>query len=110
MAKSSDTWLLKNNLGQSAVEYIMLLAVISSLSYVVLNNKRFKAFVNGKGGMFAMMAQGMSYSYRYGIDLKPGVDPSAKMSFEYATREHDTYFNTETTNSRFFSGKASYPQ
>ena len=109
MAKSSDTRILKNNFGQSAVEYIMLLAVISSLAYVFLNNQRFKAFISGKDGMFAMMAQGMSYTYRYGVDLKPGVDPSSKMSFEYSSREHDTYFNSDSTNSRFFSGVQSYP-
>jgi hypothetical protein len=110
MAKSFSLRLLKNNIGQSAVEYILLLAVISSLSYAFYNNKRFKNFLAGKEGMFAVMKKGISYSYRYGIEYKQDVSFDEKMQFNYADNKHDTYFNSADNNSHFFSGNTVYPK
>ena len=110
MAKSFGLRLLRNNLGQSAVEYILLLAVLSSLGYSFYNNKLFKSFLNGKSGMFAAMKQGMSYSYRYGIEFKNGTDFDTKMNFEYSGRDHDLYYNGAAGTSRFFSGNVVFPK
>lgn len=109
MAKSFSLRLLKNNLGQSAVEYILLLAVISSLGYTFYNNKRFKTFLAGKDGMFASMKKGMSYSYRYGLELKAETPFEERAEFEYGTNKHDTYYNTKVNESRFFTGNVPYP-
>ena len=110
MAKSFSFRLLRNNLGQSAVEYILLLAVLSSLGYTFYNNKKFKDFLKGKDGMFASMKKGMSYSYRYGVDLKPGTPYDEKLDFDYQTRNHDTYFNSDENQSHFFAGFEAYPK
>ena len=110
MAKSFNLRILKNNLGQTAVEYILLLAVISSLSYTFYNNKRFKNFLAGKDGMFASMKKGISYSYRYGLEYTQDVAGvyDEKMGFEYKTNAHDTYF--QEGKSRFFTGADAYPK
>ena len=110
MEKSFNLGILKNNIGQSAVEYILLLAVISSLSYTFYNNKKFKSFLAGKDGMFATMKKGISYSYRYGVEYSQDVAGSydEKMQFEYTTNAHDTYF--KEGNSRFFTGADAYPK
>ncbi|MBC7539583.1 MAG: hypothetical protein H7281_12235 [Bacteriovorax sp.] len=109
MAKSFNLRLLRNNLGQTAVEYILLLAVISSLSYTFYNNKRFKSFLAGKDGMFAVMKRGISYSYRYGLDYKKEVSYEEKMDFDYTNNKHDTYYNAADNSSHFFSGTEAYP-
>ncbi len=109
MAKSFSTQLLTNKRGQTVVEYILLLAVISSLSYAFYNNKRFKNFLAGKDGMFFMMKKGISYSYRYGIEYNPEVPFESKMEYEYGSNGHDTYFNAKDNKSHFFSGADVYP-
>jgi hypothetical protein len=110
MEKLFNFRILKNNIGQSAVEYILLLAVISSLSYTVYNNKKFKSFLAGKDGMFAAMKKGISYSYRYGLEYSQEVAGSydEKMQYEYTTNAHDTYF--KDGSSRFFTGVEAYPK
>lgn len=110
MAKSFNLRLLRNNRGQSIVEYILLLAVISSLGYAFYNNKRFKDFVAGKDGLFAYMRKGMSYSYRYGVEYTKDIDYDEKAQFEYQTNKHDTYYNPQKNISRFFSGTEAYPK
>lgn len=47
MAKLQTSVLLKNKKGQSVVEYILLLAVISSIGYSFYNNRAFKDFIKG---------------------------------------------------------------
>lgn len=110
MAKFFNFRILKNNLGQSAVEYILLLAVISSLSYTFYNNKRFKDLIAGKDGMFATMKKGMSYSYRYGLEYKQDTPFEEKMGFSYNTKAHDTYYNAKDNSSHFFTGSEIYPK
>ncbi|MDO9182972.1 MAG: hypothetical protein Q7U04_11220 [Bacteriovorax sp.] len=110
MAKSFSSRLLKNNLGQSAVEYILLLAVISSLTYTFYNNKKFKDLMAGKDGMFASMKKGMGYSYRYGLEYSSSVPVEIKMQFEYGSNAHDTYFNGSDGHSHFFTGTDAYPK
>ena len=102
MAKSFSTRLLKNKFGQSSVEYILLLAVLTSLGYTFYNNKKFKDFMRGKDGMFATMKKGMSYSYRYGLEYTQEVDAEEKSNFDYRSNKHDTYLNSQTNSSRFF--------
>ena len=109
MAKLFSTSLLRNKLGQGVVEYILLLAVITSLGYTFYNNRRFKEFMRGRDGMFATMKKGMSYSYRYGLEYTQEVDVEEKSSFDYRSNKHDTYFNPQDNKSRFFSGIQPYP-
>ena len=110
MAKSFALRQLRNNLGQSVVEYILLLAVVSSISYAFYNNKRFKDLIKGNDGLFAMMKMGMSYSYRYGAEYKSDMSFEEKMNFDYQSNKHDTYFNPNSGQSHFFAGIHAYPR
>lgn len=110
MAKSFSIRLLISQSGQSIVEYILLLAVLSSLGYTVFNNKRFKDFLKGKDGMFATMKTGMGYSYRYGLEYNSSIEAEEKASYEYADNKHDTYLNPTLNESRFFTGTEAYPK
>lgn len=107
MAKLQIFDFLKNKKGQSIVEYILLLAVLSSLGYSFYNNAMFKEFVKGESGLFKTIRQGMEYSYRYGREFR-GVDYADAMSFDYKSNKHPTYFNDEENRSRFFGGTTAY--
>ncbi len=110
MAKLQISHILKtSSRGQSVVEYILLLAVLSSLSFSLFNNRRFKEFLGGDKGFFLTLRKGIEYSYRYGRPLSPDVDTDAALSFEYQNNKHDTYFNPKENKSRFFGGINAYP-
>ena len=108
MAKLQNFDFLKNEKGQSIVEYILLLAVLSSIGYSFYNNAAFKEFIKGEAGLFKHIRQGMEYSYRYGREFKQSTDYDKAMNFDYRTNQHDTYFNEEENRSRFFGGTEPY--
>jgi hypothetical protein len=108
MAESQNTLILKNAKGQSLVEYVLLLAVISSLGYSIYNTKRFKDFIGGEQGLFLGMRKGIAYSYRYGREYNRSIEYEEKMSFDYKSNQHDTYLNKETGSSHFFAGAEAY--
>lgn len=106
VAKFKNTYLL-NSRGQSLVEYILLLAVLSALAFTVFNNRRIKEFMAGKG-FLESIRKGMEYSYRYGRELKTASDYERGATFEYASRAHDSYYNSEKDETRFFTGVIKY--
>lgn len=105
VAKSKNSYLL-NSRGQSIVEYILLLAVLSALAFTVFNNARFKEFMAGKGFLEGIR-KGMEYSYRYGREMKAG-DYERGANFGYNSYAHDSYFNSEKNETRFFTGVTKY--
>lgn len=106
MAKLQNINFLRNSKGQSAVEYILLIAVLSSVGYSFYNNKKFKDFVGGEKGLFVELRKGMEYSYRYGRPMNE--DSEEAMEFQYQSRNHDLYYNKEQGSTRFFTGLAPY--
>ncbi len=109
MAKLQNLVLLKNKKGQSVVEYILLLAVLSSLSFALYNSTRFKSFIKGDVGFFDSIRKRMEYSYRYGRELNADVEYDSAMEFSYGDNKHDTYYNKQENSSRFFAGQDAYP-
>jgi hypothetical protein len=99
--------ILRNKKGQSAVEYILLLAVISGIGFAAFHNPRFKNFLSGRDGVFAMMRAGMAYSYHYGRENK-NTDPLPTVNYSDG-KTHDTYYNRTDSASRFFMGNSKYP-
>ncbi len=95
MAKQTRN--LLDDSGQSVVEYILLLAVITSLAFTVYSNPKFKQFF-GERGFFEAMRGRIGFAYRYGYE---GNDPAEE--FQYTNNKHKTYLNEESNSSRFFS-------
>lgn len=95
-----------NQNGQSAVEYIMLLAVISVLTFSVINSDRFKDFMGPDSSFFAAVRSRIEFSYRHGYS-KPVEDDKTNNGYGGF---HETYYNFEKGQSRFFSGVERYPQ
>ena len=108
MAKLQITNILKNNKGQSFVEYVLLLALISTLATTIYNNKKFKEFIGPNSSFFNGIRKGMDYSYRYGRNLDKSTSFDSAMQFDYRSREHDLYYNQSENRSRFFSGAVPY--
>ena len=106
-AFQSAHFLIENKKGQSLVEYVLLIAVITSIAFAFLHNRRFKDFMSGKNGYFATLREGMSYSYRYGREYSQDVDFDTAMNYNYGTNTHDTYLHSATMT-RFFSSKEPY--
>ncbi|WP_127715144.1 Flp family type IVb pilin [Halobacteriovorax sp. HLS] len=98
--------LFLNNSGQSAVEYILLLSVISVLTFSIVNSKRFKDFMGPDSSFFAAIRARIEFTYRHGYDNVIGND---KTNNNY-TRIHETYYNSELSTTRFFTGADGYPQ
>lgn len=90
-----------NQKGQSVVEYILLLAVITALGYTMYSNPRFKQFF-GERGFFEAMRSRISFAYRY------GYEGNGSENFEYNSNKHPTYLNEESNASRFFSPVEDY--
>ncbi|OUR93105.1 hypothetical protein A9Q84_21625 [Halobacteriovorax marinus] len=94
-----------NNYGQSAVEYILLLSVISVITFSVINSKKFKDFIGKDSGFFAAIRSQIEFSYRHGFAGKSENDQSDNNYSSF----HETYYNYEENQSRFFSGADPYP-
>ncbi len=108
MAKFFISKILNSEKGQSAVEYILLIAVIASVTFAVINNKKFKDFMKGDSGLFASMREGMMYSFRYGRDIRTAENPEQSFSFEYNSPNHDLYMIKGKNETHFFMGQEAY--
>ena len=87
--------------GQSVVEYILLLVVITSLVFAVFRSQVFKDFLGEDSSFFKSMKTQIEYSYRHGL-LEKRADES-----DYGG-DHHSYINPQTGNTRFFGGKEQY--
>ncbi len=90
-----------NKKGQSVVEYIMLMAVVSFLVSAIYNSDAFNKFF-GEGGTFAKaMSREISTMYQFGLR----TDRSYRDN--YAAPTHSNYKGGDQT--RFFGAKDPYP-
>lgn len=88
--------------GQSTVEYVLLMAVVVSVALAFLNSPMVKRFVGKDSQLMQKLYIQMSYSYRHG--RMGEVDGS-----DYS-REHETYYDKEKGESRFFAPTSKYPE
>jgi len=91
-----------NEKGQSAVEYILLIAVSISLVFMVFNSDTFKDVFGDKGKFAKVFRSEIEYSYRHALGgRKLYSTPS------YTSPSHDSYKRGSET--RFFGAKDRYP-
>ena len=105
-------YILSNQAGQTAVEYIMLFAVIATLSYALFNSDRFKEYFGPDSQVFAMIAKKTEWNYRYaGMDDKPEPDYVNGFNPNYNQSLHPSYFwnSGAGVNTRFFVPLEEYP-
>ena len=71
--------------------------------------KKFKDFIAGQDGLFAIMKKGIAYSFCYGREYNSTIDVDQKLNFDYKSKNHDTYFNSAGGHTHFFTNGGKYP-
>ena len=96
--------LLRNQAGQSTVEYILLFSVIISLVSAVLKSDMFNK-IFGEDGKFAQeFRKEIEYSYRHGIQGRALLPESINYG-----DAHDSYVRPGGGETRFFGAREKYP-
>ena len=101
MDKKTRPILDKFEEGQSIIEYLMLMAVIVSLSAVIYRSSTFKNYMGDNSLFFRALRDRMQFSYQYAL---PG---SGKVNSSYG-QDHKSY--VENGETRFFTPAEKYPQ
>lgn len=95
--------ILENQLGQSTVEYLMLMAVVLFVVYSVFQSDYFKNFFGEDGTFAAVFRQEIEFSYTNAYtDRKFFREP------DYLGEPHPSY--EEFGQTRFFGALESYPK
>lgn len=92
-------YFLKNQEGQSTVEYILLLAVVVSLFSVVFNSQAFQELLGPEGSFFQAVGAKIEFSYRNGFPGEQRFTPP-----NYSDLDSPTI-----NQNRFFSPRDPYP-
>ncbi len=95
---------LKNNKGQSVVEYVLMLLVAVTLSATIFNSTYFQEIFQGENNVFVGFKNMMEYSYRHARSGKTMDNPNYS-----STYKHPSYFNSSSGTTRFFGPVTSYP-
>ena len=97
--------IILNKHGQSTVEYILLLSVVVSLIYVVINSARFKEIMGEGGTLGTNMRLESEWHYRF---AKPRNGLTTTWSG--ASADHPSYWNSARGATHFIGPKEPYPQ
>ena len=88
------------NSGQSTVEYILLFAVIASLSMAVLRGRWMSDLLGPEGSFIEVYRRLTEYTYRHGrFGITETTPPAAAIN---GGTLHESYHNAEQSSSRFF--------
>lgn len=93
---------LKNEAGQSTVEYILLLSVLVTIGITIFKSQPFLKLFGPDSQVFDILKRKVEYSYRHGSD---GIDADTS---NY-NGDHKTYV-LESGDARFFTPKKTYPE
>ena len=97
----------RDQLGQSTVEYVLLLAVVVSLVFTVINSARFKDLL-GEGGGFALrMKDEMEWNYRFASQY---YGDASAFNVNLGARNHPGYYNQRRGATHFIGPLRPYPQ
>lgn len=104
--KSRTFYFLKNQSGQSVVEYVLLVAVLMSFVVLVFSSDRFRGLF-GTGSDFSQsFANRIACNYRFASNTQ--VQNCSELNRAYQERIHPTYFPSGG-QTRFFGPRSPYP-
>jgi hypothetical protein len=98
---------MNGRLGQSTIEYVLLLAVIAIFALGLLNHPKIKNFFSGEGSLFAHYTRYIEFTYRHAYFEDKGKSWQADEDYENYSGQHDSYKGASDT--RFFTHKEAYP-
>jgi hypothetical protein len=97
---------MKNQLGQTVVEYILLLAVAVSLVMTVFNSNIFKSLFGSQGSVGQLYKLDSEWGYRHAFTTGK---VSGEQSVIYnSAEEHPSYYNSSKGETRFFGPSDPY--
>jgi hypothetical protein len=97
---------LKNKKGQSMLEYILLMAVMTTIGMTLFKSKVFTDFMGPNSVFFDELRSRYAFTYRYGSPPTGNEDPTEGNSY---SNKHEAYFNGSTNETRFFTPVDTYP-
>lgn len=92
----------QNESGQSVVEYILLLFVVMTLVFTLVNSQAFQGIMGEDSEFFERLAKQQEYAFRHTHLLEINDDSSYN-------GPHHSYLNPNSNRSRFFSDLNPYP-
>lgn len=98
---ASPTLLTNNQSGQTMVEYLMLIAVVVSITVGVLRSEFFVNLLGANGTLGTSYKLRMENSYRYATKVNEAV------TIDYNSINHPSYYDG-SGSTRFFSGLEPY--
>lgn len=101
--------LRKNRLGQSTVEYILLLAVMTTIILTILKSDAFQSIFGKDSEFFARLGKMVEFSYRHGDMGTQAERDSDNYNYSGNNVEHKSY-RTENGDSSFFVPTEVYPE
>ncbi len=102
MGRKKNNILVMTENGQSMVEYMMLLGVVLTMTFSILQSKRFQDFFGKESPVLNLLRERMIYSYRHGSFGEEDIS-------DYNSAKHDTYKIPTENKSRFFTPLEAYP-
>lgn len=96
---------LKNERGQTLVEYILLFAVALSLIVTFYNSEFFKRLFGEQGTLGTGVKRQAEFGYRHAHLV--GSQDESNQPFASAI-DHSSYYNSEKSQSRFFGPSDPY--
>lgn len=97
---------IRNQKGQTVVEYILLLAVAMSLVLTFYKSATFQRFFGDQGELGQIYKQETEWGYRHAhINGRYTEKNEPKASAE----EHSSYYNSNVSQTRFFGPSDPYP-
>ena len=99
---------IKNQQGQTLVEYILLLAVAVSLVLTFYNSEAFRRLFGSQGTFGVKLKNGSQFSYRHAY---LPANPADIVDVEKNNKEgaiHPSYLDTKNSGTRFFGPKDPY--
>ena len=98
---------LRNQRGQTMVEYILLLAVSVSLILTFYRSDFYRRMFGSQGQLGRSIKSGNEFSYRHALGSKGGYLDPLRTSRDGST--HPSYHDGIKNTTRFFGPKVAYP-
>ncbi len=96
---------LRNQQGQTVVEYILLLAVAVSLVLTFFNSAAYRRLFGSQGSVGMRIKSESEFAYRHAF-VKPGAPDIARDNKDGSI--HPSYYDADNNSTRFFGPREGY--